>query len=108
LKEAQDDFEKATKNFPKVMEKYHTDLLAWEKASASASTSKRKKAPPTLPSKPLPRMQPGEVKMFLRLCCSLKILLGRSINTEYIERGSKLLEEYLMSYRKVSSRCIHI
>jgi hypothetical protein len=47
-------------------------------------------------------MQKDEPENFLHLAASLKILLGSSIRKDMFDRGSTLLESYLLGFRQVN------
>ena len=57
----------------------------------------------TPPDVPVPRMQVGEVRNFLRLSTAIKLLLASSVCEESIVRGQTLLSEYLLGLHEVSN-----
>jgi hypothetical protein len=96
------------------LKRYKTDLEAWKKKQATVSKDSRPPAKgknktgtsndkPTRPKKPIPHMQKDEPYNFLRLATALKIFLGSSVKKNMIPRATKLLQDYLCGFRKVSS-----
>jgi hypothetical protein len=57
---------------------------------------------PILPVPPQPRMHADKVSLFLLLATALKLYLGRQIDEDGIVRASKLFQDYLLLYCRVS------
>jgi hypothetical protein len=52
-------------------------------------------------------MVEGEDENFLRFATALKILVGRSVRLEQLERVKTLLKEYLLTFAEVTTHQYH-
>ncbi|TFK81258.1 hypothetical protein K466DRAFT_502435 [Polyporus arcularius HHB13444] len=100
-------------NYDVAIEKHKCDLAQLEvqleaedlepkpRTALEKKLSKLKKKTPVAPTKPLPRMREEEIPLMLKLATAIKLLLGSSTTLAQRERGSKILFEYLVSYKEI-------
>ena len=93
-------------------------LIRSKKPRLSPAKPKRSKKPRPSPTEPTdvgtsasddlprPRLQRDEITNFLKLSTALKLLLATHISDSAINRASKLLEEYLLDFGRVSDSII--
>lgn len=119
LEDALSVHDKELKEWPTVQAEYQAKLTEWQSRmsqvdqSAQSETAevnrrKRKKLDADIPKVPVSRMQEGEDTLFLKLSATLKILLATSITEQNISRGAKLLEQYLIDFRDVSTSVVSV
>jgi hypothetical protein len=81
------------------LSEYKKKLKAWETARKKGDKKTRR---PREPKLPVPRMQEGEDRNFLRFSAALKILVCSSITVRGIDRAKELLRDYLLGFSEVS------
>jgi hypothetical protein len=59
-------------------------------------------------SEPTPRMIAGEDEIFLQFATALKLIVGRSIRMDQLDRIKSLLQGYLLNYKEVCRQSIQL
>lgn len=88
-------------------------MLNWEdnerKRKRRLAANKAKPSDNEEAEMPVLRMNPNDANNFLKLAAALKIMFGRSVLVEDLERAKALLLEYLQGYLEVSVlKLLHI
>lgn len=79
---------------PLAQAEFNKALEKWERNERDPTTEKYER--------PRLRMHPDDARNFLKLAASLKVMLGRAVRAEELDRAERLLKEYLEGYLTVS------